>query len=303
MRVWAVAVHGGAGAWRSEDAGAACLGVAAAVQRARILLEGGGSALDAAVAAVAYLEDDTSFNAGTGAVLNRDGEAELDAAVMTGHDLACGGVAALRAVRNPILVAQRVMTATPHVLLAGAGAQRFARAQGFPEYDPITARARAAWALRGQVVEDACEKNPAGPHASEAGGTVGAVALDGSGRLAAATSTGGVLMKLPGRVGDTPIPGAGTYANASAACSATGRGELMMRILAAKELCDRVSRGQPPQGAVDSLLREMRAGIGADAGFILLSASGELGIAHGTPAMPHAWQRAGQDAQARFSVS
>jgi len=303
MRAWAVAVHGGAGAWRSEDAGAACSGVAAAVECARILLERGGSALDAAVAAVVCLEDEALFNAGTGAVLNRDGEAELDAAVMTGHDLACGGVAALRGVRNPILVARRVMTATRHVLLAGEGAQRFARAQGFSEHDPITARARAAWALRRQALEDPGRNGPAEPRAEGAGGTVGAVALDGSGRLAAATSTGGVLMKLPGRVGDTPVPGAGTYANAAAACSATGQGELMMRIVAAKDLCDRISRGQPPQEAADSLLREMRAGIGADAGFILLSASGALGIAHGTSAMPHAWQRAGQAAHARFTVS
>jgi len=303
MRAWVVAVHGGAGAWRSEEASAACSGVAAAVARARIVLEAGGSALDAAVASVVCLEDDALFNAGTGAVLNRDGDAELDAAVMTGHDLACGGVAALRRVRNPVLVARRVMTATRHVLLAGEGALHFARAHGFEDYDPITPRARAAWALRRQALEDASSNDLTSPHASGAGGTVGAVALDVSGRLAAATSTGGVLMKLPGRVGDTPIPGAGTYANAFAACSATGQGELMMRIVAAKHLCDRISHGQPPRDAVDSLLREMRAGIGSDAGFILLSATGELGIAHGTPAMPHAWQRAGEAVCARFDRS
>lgn len=290
---WAVAVHGGAGAWRDEDEATACAGVSAAVSGAAAVLEGGGSALQAAIAAVVRLEDDPLFNAGTGAVLNRDGEAELDASVMTGHDLRCGGVAALRGVRNPVLVAQRVMDATPHVLLAGEGALRFARDQGFAEHDPMTVRARAAWRLRCQGEAGAAPTTPGA-------GTVGAVTLDIQGRLAAATSTGGVIMKLPGRVGDSPIPGAGNYANAWAACSATGRGELMMRLLVARDLCDRVRAGQHPQAAVNSLLEEMRHDVGADAGFILLSARGAVGIAHGTPAMPHAWQNSGGPVHVAF---
>ncbi len=294
MGGWAVAVHGGAGIWRDEDEARACAGVAAAVACARVVLEGGGSALDAAVAAVGQLENDALFNAGTGAVLNRDGDVELDASVMTGHDLRCGGVAALRGVRNPVLVARCVMEASPHVLLAGEGARRFAQEQGFDvDYDPETPRAREAWRVRRQAVLDAVPPAPAGD-------TVGAVALDRAGRLAAATSTGGTILKLPGRVGDSPVPGAGNYASACAACSATGQGELMMRILAAKALCDRVCTGATPQQAVDALLTEMHSTVGADAGFILLSSSGTLGIAHATPAMPHAWQVEGTPVQARF---
>jgi beta-aspartyl-peptidase (threonine type) len=275
---WAILVHGGAGEWRAEDEAAAVAGVGLAVGSAMQRLAAGGSALDAAVAAVVALEDDALFNAGTGAVLNRDGEAELDACVMSGHDLRCGAVAALRRVRNPVLVARRVMDRTPHVMLAGEGALRFARSEGFEDYDPVTQRARDAWLRR----------------TSASPGTVGAVVLDAAGRLAAATSTGGVSLKLPGRVGDSPVPGAGNYANTAAGCSATGRGELMMRVLAAKDLCDRVARGEHPQAAADALLREMAAGVGADAGFILLSRDGQLGMAHTMASMPHAWWREGE---------
>ena len=277
---WAILVHGGAGEWRAQDEAAAVAGVGLAAGSAMQRLAAGGSALDAAVAAVVALEDNALFNAGTGAVLNRDGEAELDASVMSGHDLRCGAVAALRRVRNPVLVARRVMDRTAHVMLAGEGALRFARSEGFEDYDPVTQRARDAWLRR----------------TSASPGTVGAVALDAAGRLAAATSTGGVSLKLPGRVGDSPIAGAGNYANAAAACSATGQGELMMRVLAAKDLCDRVARGDHPQAAADALLREMAAGVGADGGFILLSRDGELGIAHASATMPHAWWREGDPA-------
>jgi beta-aspartyl-peptidase (threonine type) len=206
---------------------------------------------------------------------------------MTGHDLRCGAVAALRRVRNPVLVARRVMERTAHVMLAGEGALGFARSEGFEDYDPITPRARNAWLRR----------------KSASPGTVGAVVLDLAGRLAAATSTGGVSLKLPGRVGDSPIPGAGNYANAAAACSATGQGELMIRVLAAKDLCDRVARGEPPQAAVDALLREMAAGVGADGGFILLSCDGRFGVAHTMVSMPHAWWCEGEPApSARMRV-
>ena len=277
---WAIVVHGGAGEWRSQDEAAAVAGVGAAVRSAAAGLAAGGTALDAAVAAVVALEENPLFNAGTGAALNRDGEIEMDACVMCGHDLRCGAVAALRRVRNPILVARSVMERTPHVMLAGEGALRFARAEGFAEYDPLRQRARDAW-LRKRTMS---------------AGTVGAVVLDHHGHLAAATSTGGVTMKLPGRVGDSPIPGAGTYAHTAAACSATGQGELMMRTVAAKDLCDRIARGEHPQTATEGLLRDMAAGVGAEAGFILVSRAGELGMAHGTASMPHAWWRDGEPA-------
>jgi beta-aspartyl-peptidase (threonine type) len=172
------------------------------------------------------------------------------------------------------------MERTHHVMLAGEGALQFARTEGFADYDPLTQRAREAW-LRKRA---------------RPGGTVGAVALDRQGRLAAATSTGGMTLKLPGRVGDSPIPGAGNYAHGAAACSATGHGELMMRVVAAKDLCDRVARGAHPQSAIEALLAEMAARVGAEAGFLVLSRSGEHGVAHGTASMPHAWWRAGEPA-------
>jgi len=277
---WAILIHGGAGEWQPKDEAAAIAGVTAAVRTAADILARGGSALDAAVAAVVVLEDDPLFNAGTGAALNRDGDVEMDASVMCGHDLRCGAVAGLRRVRNPVLAARYVMERTPHVMLVGEGALQFARAEGFVDYDPFTQRAREAW-LRKRTP-------PAG--------TVGAVALDRHGHLAAATSTGGVTLKLPGRVGDSPILGAGNYAHTAAACSATGHGELLMRVVAAKDLCDRVARGEHPQAASESLLREMAAGVGAEAGFILLSRAGDIGVAHGTASMPHAWWREGEPA-------
>lgn len=274
---WAVLIHGGAGVWGDLPEDEILAGVEAAASCAGRMLDGGADAVDAVVEAVALLEDNPLFNAGTGSVLNRDGQPEMDASVMRGQDLACGAVAALARVRNPVRVARRVMEHTAHVMLAGEGALRFARAEGFPDYDPVTERARARWARRREQLER--------------GGTVGAVALDRRLRLAAATSTGGTALKLPGRVGDSPIPGAGNYATPYAAASCTGQGELMMRVLAAKALCDRVAAGQPPAAAAEGLLGEMRVSVGADAGFILLSRSGALGVAHGTESMPHAFWR------------
>lgn len=277
---WAIGVHGGAGEWARSDEGAALVGVRLAVEAAAPGLAAGGSALAAVVAAVSLLEDDPLFNAGTGSVLNLDGEAELDASVMDGSTLASGGVGAIRHVRNPVQVALRVMQATPHALLVGQGARDFARSQGFGEHDPVTERARLRWraALRSQA---------AAKRASP--GTVGAVALDSAGRFAAATSTGGVILKLPGRVGDSPIPGAGNYADSIAACSATGRGELMMRTLAAKALCDRVARGERLTAALDAQFDAMQRTVGSDCGFILISRDA-IAAAHRTAAMPHAWQ-------------
>jgi len=271
---WAVVVHGGAGEWDPVRHDAALAGTRAAADLGASHLQRGRSALDAAVAAVVALEDDPLFNAGTGSVLNRNGDVEMDAGVATGHDLGFGAVGAIRRVRNPILIARKVLELSGHVLLAGDGALQFAREQGFDDYDPATAQARAEWQRARQ---------------SARLGTVGAVALDSEGHLAAATSTGGTLLKLPGRVGDAPLPGAGTYATAHAAVSATGRGELIMRMLAAKSICDFVENGESVQDAVARILAAMRASVGADAGFIAISRDGSVAFAHGTAFMVHAW--------------
>lgn len=272
--MWAIAVHGGAGNWAEAQHEAARAGVHAAARQAGLLLAQGAAALDAVMAAVTALEEDRVFNAGTGSVLNLVGEAEMDAAVMTGHDLAFGAVAAIRRVRNPVLVARQVMERSGHALLAGEGAVQFARTCGFADYDPVTAEARAAW-------DRACTEARLG--------TVGAVALDRDGRLAAATSTGGTSLKLPGRVGDTPLPGAGTYATRDAAASATGRGELVMRVLATKRICDLAAAGLAVEDAVKRVLAEMRETVGAEAGFIAVGRDGSVGVAHGTRHMAAAW--------------
>jgi beta-aspartyl-peptidase (threonine type) len=267
-------VHGGCGRWASKDTARALAGVRAAVAAARRVLADGGRALDAVCAAVVALEDDPLFNAGTGCVLNREGAAEMDAAVMTGENLRCGGVAAITRVKNPVLVARQVMEATPHVLLAGAGATAFARAHGFSDYDPITRESLRRFRLRAVVASP---------------GTVGAVALDADGHLAAATSTGGVSLKLPGRVGDSPIPGAGNYATAHAAASATGAGELMMRTLATKSACDLIAAGHAAQRAASAAIRALPAQAGESGGMIALDARGRVGVAMRGGVMPHAW--------------
>ncbi|HEX6828096.1 MAG TPA: isoaspartyl peptidase/L-asparaginase, partial [Burkholderiales bacterium] len=232
---YALAVHGGAGRWPEDRLEPTLEGVRRAAQAARRILAAGGTALDAVVEAVAALEDDPLFNAGTGAALNAAGEAEMDAAVASGTGF--GAVAALAGVRNPVRVARKVMEETDHLLLAGEGARRFARAMGFASHDPVTAERRAEylkWREEGVAPEGDPPLRLRGlleRHPELAGGTVGAVARDRNGSLAAATSTGGLFHKLPGRVGDTPVPGAGTFASSQAAASATGHGETILRVL------------------------------------------------------------------------
>lgn len=299
---FALAIHGGAGDWPVERHAAALAGLRRALRAGLSVLRAGGCALDAVCAAVVVLEDDATFNAGTGCALNRDGAAELDAGVMEGHSLRTGNVAALRRVRNPVLVARRVMEQTPHVLLAGEGATAFARAQGFADFDPVTAERRAAWreqALRADALPGDAPSSDA-PSAGDVWtggstpGTVGAVALDARGRLAAATSTGGTGFKLPGRVGDSPVPGAGNYADADGAVSATGRGELMLRFLTAGAVCDALRAGLGAQAAAEQVLAGMRARVGGEAGLIVIDRRGGIGVHHGTPAMPYACAAAGR---------
>lgn len=299
--MYAIIVHGGAGAWEKEQEAAALEGVRRAVQAGREVLAGGGMALDAVVAAVVALEDDPTFNAGTGSALNLDGEAEMDAGVMVGQGLRSGNVAALKRVKNPVLVARKVMEETDHVLLAGEGALRFARAMGFPDHDPVTAERLADWRkkrdamLRGEDRYLPRQRELLRACPGLACDTVGAVALDANGGLAAATSTGGLSLKLAGRIGDSPIPGAGNYADLRAAVSATGRGELMVRFLAAKTVCDLAAGGRSAQRAVDEALARMAAEVGDDVGIIALDGEGRIGVGHRTPAMPHAYAVEGRD--------
>ena len=289
-----LAVHGGAGTIERADMG----GPREARQRAALaraltagyaLLREGASALDAVAAAVLVLEDSPLFNAGRGAAFNADGRHELDAAIADGATLAAGSVAALRRARNPVLVARAVMQHTPHVMLAGPAADRFARRRGLalmPAAYFATARRRRAW-LRGRV--------DGGGH-----GTVGAVALDRAGNLAAATSTGGTTGKLAGRVGDSPIVGAGVYAdNSTCAVSATGTGEYFIRTVAAHDIAARMRyRGESLAEAAHAVLARI-ARLGGAGGVIALDRRGRLAMPFNSAVM----YRGSVGERARLSVA
>ena len=286
--------HGGAGSWRVGSESDAMEGMRAAAEAGRAILDRGGSALDAACATVVLLEDNPIFNAGTGAVLNFDGFCELDAAVMESTSHRAGAVAALQRVRNPVLVARKVMEETDHVMLAGEGAQRFARALGFGDHDPVTPARLADWKdKRARLGEGAGQgfavRRFLRDHPEYAGGTVGAGAVDRHGVLAAATSTGGVTMKLVGRVGDSPLIGAGNYATREVAVSATGTGEFVMRSLAGREVAERVARGASLERAMGDVMEALGRDYDADVGLIAVDRQGIAVARHRTRDMPHAW--------------
>lgn len=258
-RRWSIIVHGGARTILRERQGANRTGCSAAVAAAADLLAGGVSALDAAELAVRLLEDDPTFNAGTGAVPTSTGEVELDAAMMDGSTLAIGAVAALREVRNPVTVARLLLTADP-VLLVGDGARDFALQQGIDIGSPIATL-------------------PARDPSDVSHDTVGCVAIDGEGRVAVATSTGGLTGQLPGRVGDAPIPGCGFYADDHAGGVAiSGDGESIMRVLLAGRVIEQLCR-HPAQTAVTSALPALQR-VGGEAGIIAVDRSGRFGVAH-----------------------
>ena len=294
----ALIVHGGAGSWRPGSDEDAIRGTTAAVAAGRDILEAGGSALDAAVTAAVMLENNPIFNAGTGAVLNFDGFVEFDACVMVSANAQIGAVSGLQRVKNPILVARQVMEETDHVMLTGDGATRFARVMGHADFDPITPERLADWQDKKQKLAVAMDTDGKGAmkirnflksHPEYAGGTIGAIALDSNGVLCACTSTGGVTMKLVGRVGDTPLPGCGTYASRFAASSATGTGEYVIRALATRQISDNVEKGMSLQASIAAVLDGLGRDFDADVGFIGIDAKGNAVGAHRTPHMPHAW--------------
>jgi L-asparaginase / beta-aspartyl-peptidase len=275
----AIAIHGGAGAVPRRTLTAERErhyrdGLAAALDAGYAVLEKGGSSLDAVSAAVTRLEDNPLFNAGRGAALTREAAAELDAAIMEGRQQRAGAVAAVRHVRNPIELARRVMEKSRHVLLVGAGAEEFALEEGLALVPNSYFRTEERWAQleserRGHAVSDLIPSSQ---------GTVGAVALDAAGDLAAATSTGGMTNKRPGRVGDSPIIGAGTYAkNGVCAVSATGHGEYFIRTVAAHHICAAVEyRGLALPEAVHELLHEKLRELGGSGGVIAIDDGGRI---------------------------
>ncbi|HTU64678.1 MAG TPA: isoaspartyl peptidase/L-asparaginase [Steroidobacteraceae bacterium] len=281
--MFAIAVHGGAGTLSRDTSDAqrqAYLdGLAAALDAGYALLDSGKSSLDAAVAAVRVLEDNPLFNAGLGAVLDRDGVATLDASVMDGGTLGAGAVTGLKHVRNPIDLARLVMEQSPHVMLVGGGAEEFARSKGIELVSNEYFRTPVRQAQLQRLLRGAAEKeNDLVAHDGLGStGTVGAVALDAHGHLAAATSTGGMTGKRWGRVGDSPIIGAGTYANdASCAVSATGHGEYFIRAVVAHDISARMLYAHAPLAdAVQTTLARMKA-LGGNGGVIALDARGRV---------------------------
>jgi len=283
--MWRLVIHGGAGAMRPKHGDAdheqrAREGLRAALDAGGSILESGCSALDAVEAAVRVLEDDPCFNAGRGSVLTSEGCVELDAAIMDGRDRSAGAAAGLRTTRAPISLARRLMEQGPHVFLSGRGADEFAREAGIEQVDN-------SWFVTAERQRQLDEIMAHGGFDAEVKyGTVGAVALDQQGHVAAATSTGGLTAKRWGRIGDSPLIGCGTYADdRSAAVSATGSGEYFIRAVAAHQLAERVRLGgETLQAALDGVLADI-GDLGGTGGLIAVSSTGDAACGFTTRAM------------------
>lgn len=298
----ALAIHGGAGTIRraamsAERERAYRDGLREALLRGWEVLTGGGRALDAVEASVRMLEDDPLFNAGRGSVFTHDGRHEMDAAVMSGEDLRAGAVAAVAGVKNPITLARRVMEETPHVLLCGTGAEQFAREAGCefapPEYFFVQLRHEQLLEAR-RDEEVRLDHSPA-----KTIGTVGAVARDSRGHLAAATSTGGMTNKRFGRVGDTALIGAGTYADDRAcAVSCTGHGEYFIRTAAAYDVAALMKyAGLTLEEACGRVVGVTLGGMGGEGGLVAVDHGGRVSLPFNSEGMYRAWVTSGCEAQ------
>ncbi len=287
-----LAVHGGAGAipkaqMTPEREAAIRADIERALRAGKAEIDAGHPAVDAVSATVVAMEDSPYFNAGHGAVFNHDGVNELDASIMEGHSLRAGAVAGLHRIRNPVLLARAVMEKSKHVMLIGDGAEQFARSIGMAFVDPSYFRTEERWQQLQNALQDeasAMRDNFDSPwsHLS----TVGAVARDRQGHLAAATSTGGMTNKRWGRVGDAPIIGAGNYANAHCAVSATGWGEFYIRASVAHDICARVAYGKAKlKDAADEVVLKIVPGLGGDGGVIALDDRGNLAMPFNTEGM------------------
>jgi L-asparaginase / beta-aspartyl-peptidase len=305
---WAVVLHGGAGvierkSMSKETDAAYRAALTRAIQAAASVLDKGGSSMDAVEAAIRIMEDDPMFNAGKGAVFTADGKNELDAAMMDGATLKAGAVAGVTRTKNPISLARAVMAKSPHVMLIGAGADQFAASVGLEQVDPSYFFTERRWqSLIKQLKKEGAPlpQRPLGappepaspvseiePPDAHKYGTVGVVALDREGNIAAGTSTGGTQGKKWNRVGDSPIIGAGTYAsNESCAVSATGTGEYFIRLTVARTICSLVQyKGMKLQGAVDEVVQKELGAIHGDGGVIAIAPDGQMAWGFNTPGM------------------
>ena len=283
-------IHGGAWAIPGDVHQATERGLKKSLAAGWGVLSRGGSALEAVEEAVVVMEDDDSFDAGKGSFLTRDGRVQMDALIMDGATLRAGGVGCVERVRNAIRLSRVVLEKSPHIYFVGEGAERFAQEHGMELID------NSELVVEREVkrLEEAKRKEkPYSPETIAAGpefghDTVGAVALDANGNIAAATSTGGTVNKAPGRVGDSSLIGCGCYAdNASAAVSCTGWGEPIMKLVLAKFAADRVAAGQDPQQTAEAAIAKLSNRLNGRGGLILLDAQGRIGLAHNTPGM--AW--------------
>jgi beta-aspartyl-peptidase (threonine type) len=290
-------VHGGAWAIPDDMIAGHLNGVRRALAAGWEILQQGGRAVDAIEAAVIVMEDDDTFDAGRGSFLTSDGRVQLDAMMMDGKTLRAGGVGCVERIQNPIVAARLVLDESPHVYLVAAGAERFAAEHGIKlieNSELVIDRERKRLAEAQSKVQAGIADStfaPAAPAQAASHDTVGAVALDAEGNIAAATSTGGTLNKTPGRVGDSSLIGCGCYAdNASAAVSCTGWGEPIMKLVLGKHACDRVASGEEPQSAAEQSLRYLKLRLDGHGGMILLDPRGRAGIAHTTKRMAWAWR-------------
>ena len=263
------------------------------------VLERGGSALDAVEEAVVIMEDDETFDAGRGSFLNRDGKVQLDALIMDGATLRAGGVGCVEHLRNPVRAARKILSESPHVYFVGEGAEKFAAEHGVPlckNEDLIIPR--EVERLREYQASQTASKQdgndlfaPSTDDVTISHDTVGAVALDRNGNIAAATSTGGTLNKAPGRLGDSSLIGCGCYAdNESAAASTTGWGEPIMKLVLAKWTADRISAGNLPEWSAQEAMNYLKQRVNGHGGIIVLNPEGHIGIAHNTPRMAWAYK-------------
>jgi beta-aspartyl-peptidase (threonine type) len=300
-------VHGGAWAIPDDMVEAHLNGVRNAAAAGWRVLERGGSALDAVEEAVVVLEDDETFDAGRGSFLNRDGKVQLDAFIMDGATLRGGGVGCVERLRNPVRAARKILSDSPHVYFVAEGAECFAAEHGIAlcrNEDLVIPREVAR--LREYQAQASTDGNdlfaPEISHDMLSHDTVGAVALDRDGNIAASTSTGGTLNKAPGRLGDSSLIGCGCYAdNLSAAASTTGWGEPIMKLVLAKWAADRVESGNLPEWVAKEAMNYLKQRLNGHGGIILLDAQGRVGIAHNTPRM--AWALyTGQHAGQRLEV-
>jgi beta-aspartyl-peptidase (threonine type) len=290
-----IVVHGGAGSWQPERSQGGLEGVKEAARTGFGILKNSGSALDSVVEAVAVLEDKGAFNAGYGSSLNIEKKVEMEASVMDGRTLEAGAAGLLRDIRNPVRLARIVMEKTDHVFVVGDGAEKLAKLYHLDRRNPVTE-------LRLRYYEDQKKQLQAGEYTLQKLhdlvkrhpelfklDTVGAVAIDVDGSVAAATSTGGFALKLPGRIGDSPLIGCGTYAdNLVGACSATGVGEIAIRLVLAKTVCNYMETGKPAEDAVESAIELVNKRISASynaMGLIAIDTQGRFGAAHNSPNM------------------